>query len=122
MNENNTTINNSGTGANIAVAQGAGNTGNVNATAQNIQNSESFQKALREFEEVLAAATGKLDARQMGRLEDKVADLKKPNQDRAWYSVTAQGLLDAAQAVKGIAAPVASCGVSTRCPQIEGCG
>lgn len=108
MNKNTNKIVSSGSGANISVAQGAGNSGSVTASIQNIQNGEAFKKAVSELETAVNDARETLEPRQVIRLEDKIEDLKKPDEDPAWYKVTAKGLLEAANAVKDIAAPVAA--------------
>jgi hypothetical protein len=112
MNQNKNSIVNHGAGTTISVAQGAGNTGNVTASIQSVPDSQDFKTAAAEFEKALAAVAAKLEPRQVVRMEDKLADLKKKGEDPAWYTVTAKGLLEAANAVKDIAAPVATTALS----------
>ncbi len=107
MNTNNSKIT-AGSGSKINVGQGAGITGNVITTFHNVESSAEFRDAIATLEKQIVDILPKIPARDAGRLQDKLDDLKKPDQERAWYSVTATGLKEAALALKDIAAPIAA--------------
>jgi len=103
----NKTVNKNVFGANatgLAIAQGGAGSTN---TATSNYTIEKFNEARAEVAKAVNDVVATLpDGEQKLELKLRLKDLQKEGQERPWYSVTAQGLKEAAEAIGGAAGPI----------------